>query len=217
MIIDFTFDALHRAHRPRASGCRRTRSASWRRRPTSCRSACWPTRCGAGCTARATTFLRVAECAFDALVRRRRRRQAREIRITGAPAHARGRAARGRGAQGRRAIARWRRSRGATSSAWRRGDSVSGGARSSCASAGLDALPELPLDGQADPAPVVEQLAAAGFTELRLTVDKARRGRARRVCCCGPRELQDEFGCIQAINPLPMTLTRSGRPPATTT
>ena len=59
--------------------------------------------------------------------------------------------------------------------------------------AGLDSLSELPLDGQVDPALIVNELAAAGFTQLRLTVDKAPADRVPAAAAgrgaAGPRRL----------------------------
>jgi aminodeoxyfutalosine synthase len=72
--------------------------------------------------------------------------------------------------------------------------------------AGLDSLSVLPIDGQSDLAAVVDQLASAGFTQIRLTVDKAPAD-ARTNLLLRAAQLQDRLGCIQAINPLPMTLS----------
>ena len=66
----------------------------------------------------------------------------------------------------------------------------------------------LPLDDQAtDVATVIDRLASAGFTEIRLAIDKAAGRGTNRACCCSAAELQERFGCIQALSPLPMTLT----------
>ena len=54
------------------------------------------------------------------------------------------------------------------------GRAVAERARSSCASAGLDAIAELPLDDQVDdPRRRIDALAAGGFTQVRLSIDKA--------------------------------------------
>jgi aminodeoxyfutalosine synthase len=53
---------------------------------------------------------------------------------------------------------------------------------------------------------IVSELASAGFTQLRLTVDKAP-AEARANLLLRAAELQDRVGCIQAISPLPMTVS----------
>ena len=121
-----TFDLYMERDRARAIDCRRTRSASSRRRRTSCRSACWPTRCGAGCTARARRSCAWPTCAFDSRPRDAVPPAAREVRITGAPATLDCRRQRCRDAQGQwPAIARSSASRGPTSSGWRAGEAAS--------------------------------------------------------------------------------------------
>jgi aminodeoxyfutalosine synthase len=72
--------------------------------------------------------------------------------------------------------------------------------------AGLDAIAELPLDSIADPARAVESLRDAGFRQLRLTIGKAS-AEARTSLLLVASELQDGFGVIQSLNPLPMVLT----------
>jgi aminodeoxyfutalosine synthase len=71
--------------------------------------------------------------------------------------------------------------------------------------AGLDSLAELPLDLVSDVARVVDHLATAGFGRLRFTIDKVLAG-DRTNLLLRAAALQDQFACIQAINPLPMTL-----------
>jgi aminodeoxyfutalosine synthase len=72
-------------------------------------------------------------------------------------------------------------------------------------SAGLDSLSVLPLDGQTDIATIIDQLASAGFSQIRVTVDRApTETRINLLLRAG--ELQDRYRCIQTINPLPMTL-----------
>jgi aminodeoxyfutalosine synthase len=74
--------------------------------------------------------------------------------------------------------------------------------------AGLDAFAGLPLDTISDA--VVGALAAAGFRQLRLTVDSAS-GDERRALVDRAAALQETHGCIQALNPLPAVL-RAFRP-----
>jgi aminodeoxyfutalosine synthase len=68
---------------------------------------------------------------------------------------------------------------------------------------GLDAFAALPLDTMSDA--VVGTLAAAGFRQLRLTVDSAS-AEARRALVDRAAALQATHGCIQALNPLPAVL-----------
>ena len=72
--------------------------------------------------------------------------------------------------------------------------------------AGLDSLNSLPLDGHADPALMVNELASAGFTQLRLTVDRAAAD-VRTGLLLRAAELQDRVRVIQTICPLPMMLS----------
>lgn len=152
---------------------------------------------------RRTTFLRVAECTLDAPVVEPAMVQAQEIRINGAPA---------RLDDALRAIEIIKSKGDRTVSAftWADVERISGGNRSAALKqlrgAGLDSLSVLPLDGAADPAAVVNELASAGFTQLRLTVDKAP-VETRTDLLLRAAELQDRVGCIQAISPLPMTLS----------
>jgi hypothetical protein len=131
--------------------------------------------------------------------------KAREVRITGSPARLADalRAVEGVKTMGDRTVSAFTWSdieRMASSESL---SSVLGQLRS----AGLDSLAVLPLDDQAtDTATVIDRLASAGFTEMRLAIDKAAAG-ARTSLLLHAAELQERFGCIQALNPLPMTLT----------
>jgi aminodeoxyfutalosine synthase len=72
-------------------------------------------------------------------------------------------------------------------------------------SAGLDALAELPLDGLDDAAAVIETIVAAGYRQLRLTIDRAPAD-ARAKLFAVAAVLQEKFPAIRSINPLPMVL-----------
>jgi aminodeoxyfutalosine synthase len=72
--------------------------------------------------------------------------------------------------------------------------------------AGLDGLAQLPLDRLTDSLATLDHLANAGFRQLRLTIDKAPAG-GRTNLLLHAAELQQRFACIQALNPLPLTLT----------
>jgi aminodeoxyfutalosine synthase len=150
-----------------------------------------------------TTYLRVTECAVDAPVIDAAHVKAQEIRITGVPAQL---------ADAVRAVETLKSKGTRTLSAftWAEVERLAGGHSTEhvlkqLRAAGLDSLSVLPLDGQADVAAVVDRLVAAGFDQLRLTVDKAPT-EARTDLLLRAGELQDRYGCIQALSPLPMTL-----------
>ncbi len=71
--------------------------------------------------------------------------------------------------------------------------------------AGLEAIAHLPLDAIADPAAAIERLVAAGFAQLRFTIDKAPAD-DRVAMLLAAASLQERFNCIQSINPLPLVL-----------
>ena len=72
-------------------------------------------------------------------------------------------------------------------------------------SAGLDAIAHVPLDAiEALPA-ALGDLVAAGYGRVRLSIDKAAAD-ARIALMRQAALLQDRFGCIQAVSPLPSTL-----------
>ena len=151
-----------------------------------------------------TTFLRVAECALETPALEPAHVKAQEIRITGSPVQL---------ADAMRAVEviKSKGSRTVSAFTWADIERMASGASIAAVlkqlrGAGLDSLSVVPLDGQTDPALIVNELAAAGFTELRLTVDKAPAD-SRAGLLLRAAELQDRVGCIQAISPLPMTLS----------
>jgi aminodeoxyfutalosine synthase len=151
-----------------------------------------------------TTFLRIAECALEAPALEPAEVKAQEIRITGSPVQL---------ADAMRAVEVIKSKGNRTVSAftWSDVERMASGASIAAVlkqlrGAGLDSVSVLPLDGQVDPALIVNELAAAGFTELRLTVDKAPAD-SRAGLLLRAAEMQDRVGCIQAISPLPMTLS----------
>jgi aminodeoxyfutalosine synthase len=77
-------------------------------------------------------------------------------------------------------------------------------------SAGLDTIAELPLDRISHPAEVVETIVAAGFRQLRLTIDKAPAD-VRAKLFVDAAALQEKFPAIRSMNPLP-TLLDAMRP-----
>jgi aminodeoxyfutalosine synthase len=150
-----------------------------------------------------TTFLRVAECALDAPALDPAQVKAQEIRITGSPAQL---------ADALRAIEaiKSKGDRTVCGFTWADVERMAAGETMTTVlkrlhDAGLDSLAVLSLDGPADPAGVIDQLASVGFTQIRLTVDKAPADiRTNLLLRAG--ELQDRYRCIQALSPLPMTL-----------
>ena len=153
---------------------------------------------------RRATFLRVAECPLETPALSAGLEKAQEIRITGSPAQLDDaiRAVEAISALGGRTVSAF---------TWADVERLAAGSTitdvlTRLRRAGLDSLSTLPIDALADPAAVVDQLASAGFTQIRLTVDKGP-ANARASLLLLAAELQDRVGCIQAINPLPMTLT----------
>jgi aminodeoxyfutalosine synthase len=151
------------------------------------------------------TFVRVASCALDRSFADAVPPAAGEIRITGAPdtlGVAVSAVASAKAVAGVRAVSAF---------CWADIERLGAGERrgvphvlQELRRAGLDALAELPLD-TVEMAPAIERLTAAGFGRLRLSIHKAP-ATARVGLLLQAAELQDRFGCIQSINPLPMSL-----------
>jgi aminodeoxyfutalosine synthase len=152
------------------------------------------------------TYVRVATCRFDQSLADAVPPSAREIRIGGAPESvsvatvAIGQA---------KAIAGER-----TVSAFSWGDverlAEHGGQRVSDVlhawrDAGLDAVADLPIDLMTEPAVAIDRLTSAGFQQLSLSIAKAS-AEQRIDLLLRVAQLQDEFACIQAIDPLPTIL-----------
>jgi aminodeoxyfutalosine synthase len=153
------------------------------------------------------TFVRVAPCAFDeASWAEHVPPGAREIRITGSPGTL---SAAVDGIRAARAVAGDRTVAGFSWAdverfAESQHDRISH-VLDALRDAGLDAIAELPLDGISEPAEAVDRLTAAGFQQLRLTIDRI--GAAERTpLLLRAAGLQDEFACIQAIDPLPASM-----------
>jgi aminodeoxyfutalosine synthase len=161
------------------------------------------------------TFVRVASCPFDQPFTNAVLPSAREIRITGSPDTldiAETAVKTAREVAGERTVAAF---------SW--GDIVrlaggGGEARKErrqgvpvdrvlekLRAAGLDALAELPIDTTPDLRSAIQQLKNAGFDRLRLSVVRiAAAERTGLLLQAG--ELQDEFGIIQSLDPLPSAL-----------
>ena len=151
-----------------------------------------------------TTFLRVAECSIDSPTLDPALIKAQEVRLTGSPAQLSDalKAIEAVKALGDRTVSALTLSdveRLAT------GEGIPG-VLARLRSAGLDSLNLLPLDGPSDVTTIVDRLASAGFTAMRLAVEKAPAD-VRTSLLLQAAELQDRFGCIQTLSPLPMTLT----------
>jgi aminodeoxyfutalosine synthase len=150
------------------------------------------------------TFLRVAECRIDSDIDEAALGKAREVRLTGSPALL---------SDARRTIEHVKSLGDWTVSAltWpdverlASGDNVANVLRQ-LRGAGLDSLAALPLDGTPNIAIAIDRLASAGFSQVRLSVDKAPAD-ARTDLLLQAGELQDRVGCIQSLSPLPMILT----------
>jgi aminodeoxyfutalosine synthase len=150
------------------------------------------------------TYLRVALCPFDKPLTRTVSLHAREVRLTGHPETLEVAVT---AVEAARAIAG---ERTVSALSWLDVErlAASGGVPmvlERLRGAGLDALAEIPLDRIDDHAKALDQLMSAGYTQLRLTIDKAKAD-VRTGLFVAAAELEEEFPAIRSINPLPMTL-----------
>ena len=76
--------------------------------------------------------------------------------------------------------------------------------------AGLDALAELPLDGAADLRGALDVLLSSGYTQVRLTIEKAPASARIRLFTAAAM-LKRSYAAIRSINPLP-SVVNSLRP-----
>jgi len=153
---------------------------------------------------RRVTFVRVAESAFERPFADGVPLSARELRLTGAPpdlAAAVAAVTTAKSIAGDRTVTAFAWS---DVERWSSGTSIAS-VLAGLRSAGLDALAELSIDEVQDPAAAVRQLMGAGFAQLRWSIRKASPD-ARVGLLLRLAELQDACGCIQSINPLPMSL-----------
>jgi aminodeoxyfutalosine synthase len=150
------------------------------------------------------TFLRVAVCPFDQPLTDRVLPAAREVRLTGAPgslAVAVTAVETARSIAGERTVCAF---------SWADVERLAAGQTAGAVldalrRAGLDALAELPLDDTADLHAAIGLLQSAGFEHLRLSVTRAAAAE-RTALLLRAGELQDEFGVIASIDPLPSSL-----------
>lgn len=157
------------------------------------------------------TYLRVATCAFDRSFTDAVPPAAREVRITGTPETLDVAAA---AVTSAKAVAGDRVVSGFSWAAIERLASASGAPVSrvlaDLQAAGLDALAEIPMDESKQAAGAVEALRIAGFEQLRLTFEGAPAAE-RTTLILQAAALQEQFGGIQAINPL-LTVLHPFRP-----
>jgi 2-iminoacetate synthase ThiH len=152
------------------------------------------------------TYLRVASCAFDASFVNAVPPTAGEVRITGQPPALEVAAT---AVEAAKAVAG---ERAVSGFAWADVERLAAAGGDTVArvlarlrDAGLDAFVEVPLDREGGADDAVEQLAAAGFRQVRLTIEKAAAA-DRTQLLMGAAALQDRYACIQAINPLPTAM-----------
>ena len=149
------------------------------------------------------TFLRVASCAFDQSIADAVPPSARELRLTGSPESlnaAVNAVQAAKSVAGVRTVAAfaW-----ADAARWREADGQ--GVLKKLHDAGLDAIAELSLDKIGDPRTALRALTTRGFTHIRLSIATAPAAE-RMELLLKAAELQDEFSCIQSIDPLPSKL-----------
>ena len=152
---------------------------------------------------RKTTFLRVAVCAYDQSIADAVPPAAREVRLSGSPETLDAAVAAVQAAKsvaGVRTVAAfsW-----ADAERWRTADGQ--GVLKKLHDAGLDAIAELPLDKIGDARAALRALTTRGFTQVRLSIAAAPAAE-RTELLLQVAALQDEFGCIQTLDPLPAKL-----------
>jgi aminodeoxyfutalosine synthase len=152
------------------------------------------------------TYLRAALCAYDKPFTEVVPLAAREVRVTGKPdsldvAVTAVEAA--RAVAGDRAVSgfSWLDVERIAASATETTRSVLQRLRT----AGLDALAEFPLDRVTDPRAALESMTAAGYTQVRLTIEKTPAA-ARPKLFITAAALRETYPAIRAISPLPSVL-----------
>jgi aminodeoxyfutalosine synthase len=152
------------------------------------------------------TYLRAALCAYDKPFTEAVPLAAREVRVTGKPESlevAVTAIEAARAAAGERAVSAF---------SWLDVERLAsaGGAKAlqvlqRLRAAGLDALAEFPLDRVTDPRAALESIESAGYTQVRLTIDKTPAA-ARTGLFTTAAALKDTYPAIRSINPLPSVL-----------
>jgi aminodeoxyfutalosine synthase len=152
------------------------------------------------------TYLRVANCASDRSFGAAVPPAAREIRISGAPSTldvALAAVESAKAVAGERVVSGF---------SWPDVERLAGADRAAIRDglrqlrkAGLEAIAAMPMDGLEDLPGAIDLLVAAGFEQLRLTIDSIAAPQ-RIALLVRAAELQDGVHSIQALNPLPATL-----------
>jgi len=152
------------------------------------------------------TYLRVALCPFDKPFTGAVPPAAREIRITGAPETLDIAVS---AVETARAVAA---DRAVSGFSWVDVERLAGAAGvgvpdvlERLRSGGLDAIAHMPLDRIDNLSDALGRLVTAGYTQVRLTIDKAPADLRMRLLLRAA-ELQEQFACIESISPLPSTL-----------
>jgi aminodeoxyfutalosine synthase len=147
------------------------------------------------------TYVRVALCPFDKSVTDAVPLAAREVRVTGSPDSlevATTAVETARAVAGERTVSAF---------SWIDVERFAASAGVSdvlerLRAAGLDGLAEVPLDRISDPSTVLDAMVSAGYTQIRLTIEKATAD-ARSRLFIAAATLQEKFPAIRSINPLP--------------
>jgi len=152
------------------------------------------------------TYVRVALCPFDTPFTDAVPLAAREVRVTGKPDSLEAAVTAvetARAVAGERAVSAfsWLDIERVAEAASEHTSKVLDRLRS----AGLDALAEVPLDRIGNAADVVGAIVAAGYQQVRLTIEKAPAD-ARAKLFIGAAALQEKYPAIRSISPLPSVL-----------
>jgi aminodeoxyfutalosine synthase len=149
------------------------------------------------------TFARVACCAFDRPIAEAVPIAARELRLTGAPPTldvARSAVAAARAVAGTRIVSGF---------SVMDLQAIAGGslrpALTLLRAEGLDAIAEIPVDQVETPEAVLEDLGAAGYERVRVTVQRPPAS-GRIAAALRAADLAVRFNIVHTVNPLPMSL-----------
>ena len=150
------------------------------------------------------TYVRVALCPFDQSVTDAVPLAAHEVRVTGRPESlevAVSAVETARAVAGERTVSAF---------SWLDVEKFAASTRVSdvlerLRTAGLDGLAEVPLDRISEPSTVLDALVSAGYTQIRITIEKAAAD-ARSSLFIAAAALQETFPAIRSINPLPTAL-----------
>lgn len=150
------------------------------------------------------TYLRVALCAYDRPFTETVPLAAREVRVTGKPESvdvAVTAIEAARAVAGERAVSAF---------SWLDVERLAGADKTSrvlqrLRAAGLDALAEFPLDRVTDPRAALESIVSAGYSQVRLTIEKTPAD-ARTQLFVTAAELKEAYPAIRSMNPLPSVL-----------